>query len=133
MPERPRILVVDDEPQIARVLRASLAVHGYEVQVANDGKAGLDAFDADRPDLVITDLSMPRLTGIELCESIRERSHIPIIVLSVRGEDKDKIDALNKGADDYVTKPFSINELLARIRANLRRVNATQEGKTGAD
>jgi two-component system KDP operon response regulator KdpE len=102
-------------------------MHGYEVHVASDGQAGLEAFDAGKPDLVITDLAMPRMTGVELCESIRDRSQVPIIVLSVRGDDKDKIDALDKGADDYVTKPFSINELLARIRANLRRVNAAQE------
>lgn len=122
MAERPRILIVDDEPQITRVLRTSLATHGYDVQVANDGEAGLEAFDITKPDLVITDLSMPKMTGVELCENIRDRSQVPIIVLSVRGEDKHKIDALDKGADDYVTKPFSINELLARIRANLRRV-----------
>ena len=127
MAERPRILIVDDEPQITRVLRTSLAMHGYEVQVANDGQAGLAAFDASKPDLVITDLSMPKMTGIELCENIRDRSQVPIIVLSVRGEDKHKVDALDKGADDYVTKPFSINELLARIRANLRRVKQEDE------
>jgi two-component system, OmpR family, KDP operon response regulator KdpE len=125
--ERPRILVVDDETQITRVLRTSLAMHGYEVQVANDGEAGLKAFDAWKPDLVITDLAMPRMTGAELTENIRDRSQVPIIVLSVRGEDAHKIDALDKGADDYVTKPFSINELLARIRANLRRANARHE------
>jgi two-component system KDP operon response regulator KdpE len=102
-------------------------MHGYEVQVANDGQAGLEAFDAGKPDLVITDLAMPRMTGVELCENIRDRSHVPIIVLSVRGEDKDKIDALDKGADDYVMKPFSINELLARIRANLRRAGMGKE------
>jgi two-component system KDP operon response regulator KdpE len=125
--DRSRILVVDDETQITRVLRTSLAMHGYEVQVANDGEAGLKAFDAWKPDLVITDLAMPRMTGAELTENIRCRSQVPIIVLSVRGEDRHKIDALDKGADDYVTKPFSINELLARIRANLRRASASQE------
>ncbi len=127
MTERSRILVIDDEPQITRVLRTSLAMHGYEVQVANDGEAGLKAFDAWKPDLVITDLAMPKMTGVELCENIRDRSQVPIIVLSVRGEDAHKIDALDKGADDYVTKPFSINELLARIRASLRRAGARQE------
>jgi two-component system KDP operon response regulator KdpE len=127
MPEKARILVVDDEPQITRVLRASLGMYGYEIRVANDGEAGLDAFNDWKPDLVITDLSMPKMTGIELCENIRDRSQIPIIVLSVRGEDKNKIEALDKGADDYVTKPFSINELLARIRANLRRASAGKD------
>lgn len=131
MPERPRILVVDDEPQIARVLRASLGMHGYEIQVANDGEAGLEAFKDWKPDLVITDLSMPKMTGTELCAQIRDHSQVPIIVLSVRGEDNSKIEALDKGADDYVTKPFSINELLARIRANLRRVTAGKEEESG--
>jgi len=127
MPDKTRILVVDDEPQITRVLRTSLSVHGYEVQVANDGEAGLDAFEAWKPDLVITDLSMPRMSGIQLCENIRDHSQVPIIVLSVRGDDKNKVEALDKGADDYVTKPFSIDELLARIRASLRRANLSEE------
>ena len=127
MPERSKILVVDDETQITRVLKTSLAMHGYEVQIANDGEAGLKAFETWKPDLVITDLAMPKMTGAELTENIRDRSRVPIIVLSVRGEDAPKIDALDKGADDYVTKPFSINELLARIRANLRRANTRQE------
>src|SRR5215467_949054 len=127
MGQRSRILVVDDETQITRTLRTSLSMHGYEVHVANDGEAGLEAFKTSKPDLVITDLSMPKMTGIELCEQIRDRSQVPIIVLSVRGEDRHKVDALDKGADDYVTKPFSINELLARIRANLRRAGARQE------
>ncbi|MBZ5507994.1 MAG: response regulator transcription factor [Acidobacteriia bacterium] len=127
MAERPRILVVDDEPQITRTLRMSLSMHGYEIHVANDGEAGLEAFETSKPDLVITDLSMPKMTGIELCEHIRDRSQVPIIVLSVRGEDKHKVEALDKGADDYVTKPFSISELLARIRANLRRASVGKE------
>lgn len=127
MGERSRILVVDDEPQITRTLRLSLSMHGYDVHVANDGEAGLEAFKTSKPDLVITDLSMPKMTGIELCEQIRDRSQVPIIVLSVRGEDKNKVEALDKGADDYVTKPFSISELLARIRANLRRASVGRE------
>ena len=121
--------MVDDEPQITRVLRTSLSAHGYEVQVANDGESALVALEESNPDLIITDLSMPRMTGIELCEIIRDRSQVPMIVLSVRGEDKSKIEALDKGADDYVTKPFSINELLARIRANLRRANLAVESQ----
>lgn len=124
---RPKILVVDDEPQITRVLRTSLSSQGYEVIVANDGESALHAFQEQKPDLIITDLSMPRMTGIELTENIRDFSQTPIIVLSVRGEDKNKIEALDKGADDYVTKPFSINELLARIRASLRRASLTKE------
>ena len=127
MPDKTRILVVDDEPQITRVLRTSLSVHGYEVQVANDGEAGLDVFEAWKPDLVITDLSMPKMSGIQLCENIRDHSQVPIIVLSVKGDNKNKIEALDKGADDYVTKPFSIDELLARIRASMRRVHLNEE------
>jgi two-component system KDP operon response regulator KdpE len=102
-------------------------MHGYEVQVANDGESALHGLKSWKPDLVITDLSMPKMTGIELCENIRDRSQVPIIVLSVRGEDKNKVEALDKGADDYVTKPFSINELLARIRACLRRVSLSEQ------
>jgi two-component system KDP operon response regulator KdpE len=124
--ERPKILVVDDEAQITRVLRTTLPTRGYEVQVANDSAAALAIFNSWRPDLVITDLVMPNMTGIELCENIRDRSQVPIIVLSVRGEEKSKVEALDKGADDYVTKPFNMNELFARIRANLRRGAATR-------
>ncbi len=127
MAGRPKILVVDDEPQITRVLRTSLSSHGYEVSVANDGEAALRSMDESKPDLVITDLAMPKMTGVELCENIRDCSQVPIIVLSVRGDDKSKIEALDKGADDYVTKPFSIHELLARIRANLRRASFSNE------
>jgi two-component system KDP operon response regulator KdpE len=116
-----RILVVDDEPQITRVLRTSLASHGYEIRVANDGEAALDLFSNWPPELIITDVSMPNMNGIELTRKVRGQSDVPIIVLSVRGEERSKIEALDAGADDYVTKPFSINELLARIRANLRR------------
>lgn len=116
-----RILVVDDEPQITRVLRLSLQTHGYEVRVAADGEAALDVVNDWGPELVITDLSMPNLDGIELCRRLRERSGIPIIVLSARGEERSKVGALDAGADDYISKPFGIDELLARIRAALRR------------
>jgi two-component system, OmpR family, KDP operon response regulator KdpE len=127
MRERSRILVVDDETQITRVLKTTLSSQGYEVKTEADGVSGFDAAMAWLPDLIISDLSMPRMTGIELCRAIRERSQVPIIVLSVRGEEKSKIEALDAGADDYVTKPFSVNELLARVRANLRRASATEE------
>jgi two-component system KDP operon response regulator KdpE len=127
MAERSRILVVDDETQIARVLKTALSSQGYEVKTAGDGESALNLATDWIPDLVVTDLSMPGMTGIELCRSVRERSHVPIIVLSVRGEEKTKIEALDAGADDYVTKPFSVSELLARVRANLRRAAATQE------
>ncbi|MEP7273091.1 MAG: response regulator transcription factor [Acidobacteriota bacterium] len=122
MPGR-RILVVDDEPQITRVLRLSLQTHGYEVRVAADGESALEVFTDWSPELVITDLSMPNLGGIELCRRLRERSVVPIIVLSARGEERTKVEALDAGADDYVSKPFGIDELLARIRAGLRRAS----------
>lgn len=121
MGERSRILVVDDETQITRVLKTALSSQGYEVKSASDGESALNLALDWIPDLIVTDLSMPGMTGIELCRLVRERSQVPIIVLSVRGEEKTKIDALDAGADDYVTKPFSVSELLARVRANLRR------------
>lgn len=127
MAERSRILVVDDETQITRVLKTTLNTQGYEVKTAADGESGCHAVFDWLPDLVITDLSMPGMSGVELCRAIRHRSQVPIIVLSVRGEEKSKIEALDAGADDYVTKPFSVNELLARVRANLRRVTAAGE------
>jgi two-component system KDP operon response regulator KdpE len=116
-----RILIVDDEPQITRVLRTSLDAHGYDLRVANDGETALEIAKDWAPDLVITDLSMPNMDGLELCRRFRTKSKAPIIVLSVKGEERTKVQALDAGADDYVTKPFGINELLARVRANLRR------------
>jgi two-component system KDP operon response regulator KdpE len=119
--EHRRILIVDDEPQITRVLRTSLDAHGYDLRVANDGETALEIAKDWTPDLVITDLSMPNMDGLELCRRLRTKSRAPIIVLSVKGEERTKVQALDAGADDYVTKPFGINELLARVRANLRR------------
>jgi two-component system KDP operon response regulator KdpE len=127
MAERSRILVVDDETQITRVLKTTLNSQGYEVKTAADGESAFNAAMDWLPDLIITDLSMPGMSGTELTRAVRERSQVPIIVLSVRGEEKHKVEALDAGADDYVTKPFSVNELLARVRANLRRVAATAE------
>lgn len=121
MHTRPHILVVDDEPQITRVLRTSLNAQGYEIRAANDGETALEIVKDFAPDLVITDLAMPRMNGIELCRRLRQTSQVPIIVLSVRGEERSKVEALDSGADDYITKPFSTPELLARIRAALRR------------
>ena len=123
MNQSQRILVVDDEVQIARVLRRSLAARGYEVQVAGEGEEALEIFNAWAPDLIITDLSMPNMGGLELCRRIRATSQAPIIVLSVKGEERAKVEALDAGADDYVTKPFGIDELLARVRAALRRAD----------
>ena len=116
-----RVLVVDDEPAIRRFLRASLAAHGYAIFEAGDGQSALSAVSADRPDLVILDLGLPDLDGIEVTRLLREWTRIPIIILSVRGQEADKIAALDAGADDYVTKPFGAGELLARMRVALRR------------
>lgn len=122
MSNHQKILVVDDEPQITRVLRHSLVAHRYDVRTAADGLSGLDTVRDWFPDLVITDLRMPEMDGIELCRKIRKISEVPIIVLSVKGEERTKVEALDAGADDYVTKPFGIDELLARVRAALRRL-----------
>jgi two-component system, OmpR family, KDP operon response regulator KdpE len=117
-----RILVVDDEPQIRRMLRTSLQSSGYQVILASDGVEGLSQFEAQPPDLIITDLSMPGMNGLELTQAIRRLATTPIIVLSVRDTDIMKVNALDEGADDYLTKPFSMPELLARVRAQLRRL-----------
>ncbi len=116
-----RILVIDDESQITRVLRAALAAQGYDVRTANDPDEGLRLFRDWPPDLVITDLMMPGKSGVEVCRIVRSRSTTPVLVLSVREHERSKVEALDAGADDYVTKPFSIQELLARVRAHLRR------------
>ena len=116
-----RILVVDDEPQIRRVLHSTLVTAGYEVVDAGSGRAALEALRAGSFDLVLLDINMPDLDGLETCRIIRSGSDVSIIMLTVRNTEKDKIDSLDAGADDYVTKPFSTQELLARIRAALRR------------
>src|SRR4030095_7120487 len=121
MADKQRILIVDDEPQIGRVMRTSLSTHAFDVRVAADGEAALDLFNDWHPALVITDLSMPNVGGLEFCRRVRLVSEVPIIVLSVKSEESIKVEALDAGADDYVTKPFGMDELLARIRAALRR------------
>jgi two-component system, OmpR family, KDP operon response regulator KdpE len=121
MDSRKRVLVVDDEPQITRVLRHILNAHGYAVRSADDGGSALDVFRDWHPDLVITDLNMPEMDGLKLCGEVRKFSQVPIIVLSVKGEESTKVAALDAGADDYVTKPFGTEELLARVRAAMRR------------
>ena len=131
MNEHRRILVVDDEPQITRVLRTSLAAQGYDIRVANNGDTALEIMKNWTPDLVITDLAMPNMDGLELCRKLRSGSPVPIIVLSVKSEERTKVKALDLGADDYVTKPFAIGELLARVRANLRRVPAGEPSSGG--
>lgn len=116
-----RILIIDDEFQITRVLKQSFGAHRYDVRTASNGESGIELFRDFNPDLVITDLSMPEMSGIEVCREIRKTSEVPIIVLSVKGEELTKVEALDAGADDYMTKPFGMNELLARVRAVLRR------------
>ncbi len=116
-----RILVIDDEPQITRVLRAALSAQGYDVRTANDPDEGLRVFRDWAPDLVITDLMMPGMSGVDVCRFIRARGATPVLVLSVREHERSKVEALDAGADDYVTKPFGIQELQARVRAHLRR------------
>jgi len=123
-----RVLVVDDEPQITRVLRTVLTSQGYHVHTAPDGQSALSSLVSWRPHLVLTDLAMPHMDGIELCRRIRAVSTIPIVVLSVKGAERAKVEALDAGADDYLTKPFGTDELLARVRAALRRA-----GDDGAD
>jgi two-component system KDP operon response regulator KdpE len=127
MPDPPHILVVDDEPQITRVLRTSLSAQGYDIRIANSGEMALEIMKDWTPNLIITDLSMPAIDGVELCRKVRAMSQVPIVVLSVRDKEQQKVEALDAGADDYVTKPFGMNELLARVRANLRRVPAESE------
>jgi two-component system KDP operon response regulator KdpE len=121
------ILVVDDEPQITRVLKTTLSSHGYSVRASSDGDEALQVMKEWNPDLVITDLRMPNMDGLDLCRHVRKKSRVPIIVLSVKGEERIKVEALDAGADDYITKPFSINELLARVRAALRRAAAPEQ------
>src|SRR5581483_7676056 len=119
-----RVLVVDDEPQILRVLRRSLESNGYEVLTAPEAATALDVLRTTPLQMVITDLRMPDMDGVELCREIRKTSGMPILIISVKGEEETKVRALDAGADDYVTKPFGIEELMARVRALTRRVPA---------
>ena len=116
-----RILIIDDEPQITRVLRAALSAQGYDVRTANEPEEGLQVFRDWTPDLVVTDLMMPGMSGVEVTRAIRSKGLTPVLILSVRDHERSKVEALDSGADDYVTKPFGIQELLARVRAHLRR------------
>jgi len=123
-----KILIADDDPQILRALRITLSARGYDVVTASDGRAALNAAIETHPDLIVLDLGMPGLTGIEVIEAVRGWSQLPILVVSGRSDSMDKVDALDAGADDYVTKPFAADELLARIRALSRRTpSATDE------
>jgi len=123
----PRVLIVDDEPQILRALRVALRANGYEVEDAMTGKAALEAVAVRPPELILLDLALPDIDGVEVCRRVREWSRIPIIVLSAHGEEEAKVRALDEGADDYLTKPFSVPELLARMRVALRHAAAVAE------
>ncbi|MFV2113819.1 response regulator [Micromonospora sp. LOL_025] len=125
-----RILVVDDEPQIVRALRINLRVRGYDVQAVATGTAALKVAASDPPDLVVLDLGLPDIDGVEVIRGLRGWTHVPIIVLSGRAGSQDKVAALDAGADDYVTKPFGIDELLARIRAVTRRLHVSADAAT---
>jgi two-component system KDP operon response regulator KdpE len=122
-----KILVVDDDPQIRRVMKVTLVGHGYEVIEARSGEEALEKLPGEMPNLVLLDMNMPGIGGLETCRSLRQGSDIPVIILTVRNSEKDKVAALDAGADDYVTKPFGIEELLARIRAALRRSPTSPE------
>lgn len=120
--KKTRVLVVDDELSIVKFLKANLEANGFDVITSMNGEEGLKTFEKELPDLVILDIMMPVMDGFELCRRVREWSQVPIIMLSARGDERDKVKCLDLGADDYVTKPFSANELTARVRAVLRRV-----------
>jgi|SRR6185437_1563822 len=121
-----RVLIVDDEPQILRALRINLLARQYEVVTARDGTEALRLVSAERPDLVVLDLGLPDVDGVEVIRKLRSWSPVPIVVLSGRADSKEKVDALDAGADDYVTKPFSVEELLARVRAVTRRLGDSE-------
>jgi two-component system, OmpR family, KDP operon response regulator KdpE len=120
-PQRTRVLVVEDDPNIVDLIRSNLAVRGFDTVVSTDGSRAMQLLETEQPDIVLLDLMLPEADGFELCRQIRERSPVGVIVVSARGGERDKVTALNVGADDYMTKPFSIEELLARITATLRR------------
>jgi two-component system KDP operon response regulator KdpE len=120
-----RIMIIDDEPQMRRLLQVALTAHGYEIREAETGREGIDQTAVFHPDLIVLDLSLPDLDGIEVIKKLREWTQTPVIILSVREQEGDKIAALDAGADDYVTKPFNMGELLARIRTALRHAAGT--------
>src|ERR687884_2141245 len=123
----PSILMVDDDPHVLRSLRAALESHGYRVRSATTGPTALDLCATERPDVVLLDLALPGLDGVEVCRRLRNWSRVPILVLSARVHEAQKVQALDAGADDYITKPFGTEELLARIRAALRRDQARRD------
>jgi two-component system KDP operon response regulator KdpE len=131
---KPRILIVDDEPQLRRALSRSLEGHDYAVREAEDGDGALSAFETFKPDVVLLDLMLPDMSGVDVCRELRGKHQTPIIILSVVGEERTKVAALDEGADDYLTKPFGMDELLARVRVALRRgaTDRTQQAVVSA-
>lgn len=124
-----RVLIIEDDPSIGKLLRRALMLEGYEVEWATTGPEGLRLFEQTAPDLVILDLMLPGLDGIEVCRRMRETSQVPILVLTARDAVEDRVLGLDSGADDYIVKPFDVDELLARLRAHLRRAQQTQSGR----
>jgi two-component system, OmpR family, KDP operon response regulator KdpE len=127
-----RVLIVEDDPNIVDLIRSNLAVRGFDTLVSTDGAKALSLLETEQPDMVLLDLMLPEADGFELCRQIRERSPVAIIVVSARGGEQDKVTALNMGADDYMTKPFGIEELLARILATLRRTRPAETATESA-
>ena len=127
MPQNPRILVVEDEPTLASAVAARLVAEGFTVEVAHDGQAALDRAAAAPPDLVVLDVMLPRLDGLEVCRRLQASRPVPVLMLTARGEEADRVIGLGVGADDYLTKPFGMRELVARVRALLRRVERAHE------
>jgi DNA-binding response OmpR family regulator len=124
---RPRVLIVDDEPAIRKFVRANLEARDYEALVATDGDESIEIIEKELPDLIILDIMMPKMNGFEVCRQVREWSQVPIIILSARGGEMDKVKCLEMGADDYITKPFGVDELMARVKAVMRRVQAMED------
>jgi DNA-binding response OmpR family regulator len=124
---KPRILIVDDEPAIRKFVRANLEARDYETLLATDGSEACEIIERELPDLIILDIMMPKTDGFEVCRQVREWSQVPIIFLSARGGEMDKVKCLEMGADDYITKPFGVDELLARVKAVMRRVQASND------
>jgi two-component system, OmpR family, KDP operon response regulator KdpE len=127
-----KVLLIEDDPNIVDLMRSNLTVRGFDTVVSNDGVRALQLLETERPDIILLDLMLPEVDGFELCRQVRERSTVGVIVVSARGGDRDKVAALNLGADDYMTKPFSIEELLARIAATLRRTRPAATPETAS-